>query len=101
VADSTLRWYEDGARRYSSRDEVLAALAAFPPSTEVSTELGHISVDVITADRVHVAAPFRTQIRMPTEGFAFSGVFTALLHRGPTGWQFVTGHTSTVRAGSR
>ena len=101
VADSALRWYEDGALRYSSRNEVLAALAAFPPNTDVATDLNRINVVVITADRVHIKASFRTQIRMPTDSFAFAGVFTALLHRGPSGWHFVTGHTSTVRANSR
>ncbi|MDX2217464.1 MAG: nuclear transport factor 2 family protein [Burkholderiales bacterium] len=95
------RWFEDGALRYRSADEVATALDQFPPGTTIDTRLADIVVLPLDGRQVHVSASFRTRIGMPQVAFEFSGVFTAVLERKGASYAFLAGHTSSVRPASR
>ncbi|TVQ30506.1 MAG: nuclear transport factor 2 family protein [Phycisphaeraceae bacterium] len=90
-----LRWFEDGALRYRSADEVLDALRQFPEWARIHTELTDVVTEPLCDRFISGSASFRTRISMSGSGFEFSGVFTMLLERSDGRWMFVTGHTST------
>lgn len=95
VADPRFRWFEDGALRYRSVDEVLGGMDALGPGTEIRTELTNVETEPLSHRLAHGSASFETRLTMPQGAFSFGGVFTMLLERDDDGWRFVTGHTST------
>jgi len=101
VAGDRLRWFEDGVLRYQSADEVVAAIDAFPPGTEVETDLSDVRIDAITASVAYGSAAFETLLTFPDGEFQFSGVFTMLLERTDRGWVMTAGHTSSIRTDGR
>lgn len=98
VADDRLRWFEDGALRYRSAEEILNALLQFPPGTRVLTTLSEIEAERLAPNLIHGSAHFRTRVMMPGQTFEYAGVFTLVIERADAGWRFLRGHTSTIRA---
>lgn len=99
VADDRLRWFEDGALRYRATDEILHALAQFPPGSRIETTLTEIEGEWLTPKLIQGSATFRTRVTMPGRSFEYAGVFTLVIERdGPDG-RFLRGHTSTTRPG--
>lgn len=98
VPDDRLRWFEDGALRYRSVEEILNALRQFPPGTHIVTSLSEIEAEWLTPQLIHGSAQFRTRMSMPGQTFEYAGVFTLVIERTETGWRFLRGHTSTIRS---
>jgi hypothetical protein len=97
VADDRLRWFEDGALRYRTREEILRALSQFPAGTRIETTLAEIEGEWLTAKLIQGSARFRTRVTMPGHSFEYGGVFTLVIERDGADWRFLRGHTSTVR----
>lgn len=97
VSDSRFQWFEDGALRYRSADEILGALGRFPPGTRIETKLSDVAAHELTDRLMHGSAKFQTRMILPDGQFEFDGVFTMLLERTEKGWKFLGGHTSTRR----
>lgn len=93
-------WYEDGAPRYTSVDEVLAGLAAFPPEMPLRTTYAGVTVEPLGADAARAAMRFETTAGAGPDAFSFDGVMTMVLERTAEGWRIVSGHTSTGGAGA-
>lgn len=97
VADDRLRWFEDGALRYRSVEEILRALQQFPAGTRIETSLSEIEGQWLAPKLIHGSARFRTRVIMPGQSFEYGGVFTFVIERDGADWRFLRGHTSTVR----
>ncbi len=95
--DNWLGWFEDGELRYHTPDDILAALAQFPPATKINTTISDVRAHTLGDRRAHASARFRTRLDFPDGEFAFEGVFTAILERTDNRWRFLGGHTSTRR----
>jgi len=100
-ANAAFSWFEDGERRYRTRDAIVAALGAVHAGASIDTELSDIRVRLLDADSAYVSASFTTRLGFEPEPIEYGGVFTSLVERSDGSWVFAAGHTSSVRAESR
>lgn len=103
VADSTFRWIEDGAVRYTSRDDIAAAVRGLRGSVQRSRLLYDGTVITPLAPGIaSVVTGFAQQFTMAdgSQG-GFAGAMTAVVVHRAEGWQFLGGHTSSAAAPTR
>lgn len=96
VSDGRFEWLEDGSVRYRAAEEIIASLASFPAGMRLVTDYDQTSIRHVGRDGASVTTAFRTTIGEADTAFEFSGVISMSLERGPSGWQIVSGHTSTA-----
>ena len=98
VTDERFAWFADGERRYTSADDVIAALTAME-GMSFSTESTELEVVPLTPDLAQARTAFHTKI---SQGgavvYEFDGVTTWLLEGSKgDGWRVLSGHTSTPK----
>ena len=93
--DGALRWYENGALRYRSVAEMVAALGSFGAPVTVTTELADRDVQQLAPDMAVVGARFTTRIDGLGEPIRFGGALTMLLERRDGAWRIRHGHSSS------
>lgn len=98
VADTTLRWIEDGTIRYRSRDEIATALREAAPFMRNPVLLYDGTVITPLAPGVaSVVTGFAQRFTNPAgETGGFAGAITAVMVHRDDRWQFLAGHTSSV-----
>ncbi|MDH3270178.1 MAG: nuclear transport factor 2 family protein [Gemmatimonadota bacterium] len=101
VDDGRFEWIEDGRVSYDSPDAVLAAIAGLSGSFRMETEYDRVVVKPVGNDGAVAAMRFVTSMGEGSATYAFSGMVTLVIERGPAGWQIVTGHASTARPDGR
>ena len=101
VDDGRFEWIEDGAVRYRSPDEVLAALATIPSAAVMRTEYHGVEVAPVGDAGARVTFRFQTVFGEGSSVFEFGGMSSIVLEEGPTGWRIVGGHTSSSRPNGR
>ncbi len=98
VPDSTFRWIEDGVVRYTNRDEIAAAYRGVVGTVTATRLLYDGTVITPLAPGVAtLSAGFAQQFTMH-DGLkgGFAGAITAVVVHRDAGWQFLSGHTSSV-----
>jgi len=98
VADSTLRWIEDGVVRYTSRAEIAAALQeAAPFMRDAQLLYDGTTITPLAPGVASIVTGFAQKFTLPdgTRG-GFAGAITAVIVHTAEGWQFQTGHTSSA-----
>lgn len=99
VSDDRFRWLEDGETRYSSVDDILAALAALPGGGGIETEYGEPRITILSSTLASVEGGFASAFGDPDAGgFSFSGMTSMILEREDDSWRVLSGHTSTLPA---
>lgn len=93
--DDSFEWFEDGSKRYAGREEIIAALRAFPEGTTITTKLSNIRVRVLGSGLAYVSASFKTRLGFDGAPIEFEGVFTALVRFVEGRWVFAGGHSSS------
>ena len=98
VADDRFVWYSDGARKYTSADEVLEGLAAMG-EMQFQTESTGAEVVPLTPDLAHARTTFTSKILQGgAVVYEFSGAITWVLEQGSDEeWRVLSGHTSTPK----
>ena len=95
-------WYEDGALRYSSVDEILTGLSAFPEGMTLETTLSETEIVPLSESKASVGTLFKTVIGNPSGSpIEFGGVMTMVLDKTAAGWRIRSGHTSTPKPRGR
>ena len=98
IDDDRFVWAEDGTIRYSTFEELEAAIRSLPSFGGVQTEYSDQTVHVASSDHASIMAKFSSTIGDPSAGgFSFSGVSTMNMIRTPEGWKIMSGHTSSYR----
>jgi len=97
VADSTLRWIEDGEIRYRSRDEVVGAFRSMEGEvTAIVLSYDGIQVTPLAPGVASVVTGFAQRItRKGGEEGGFAGATTMVLRSEGGRWRFVSGHVSS------
>jgi hypothetical protein len=98
VADSTLRWIEDGVVRYTSRGDIATALReAAPFMHDAQLLYDGTTITPLAPGVASIVTGFAQKFTMPdgTRG-GFAGAITAVMVHTAEGWQFQTGHTSSA-----
>jgi uncharacterized protein (TIGR02246 family) len=96
--DPDFRWIEDGAVRYTARQQVVAAYQALVPSLRAMVfTLDNPQVTPLGPGVALVTTVF-TQKITDTLGTVtgFAGVLTLTAVHVDSGWRFLAGHTSSV-----
>ncbi|MBL8757847.1 MAG: nuclear transport factor 2 family protein [Phycisphaerae bacterium] len=98
ATDDRFVWLEDGEPRYRSVDEIVRALAGFPPVLAFTHGLRDIRVVPISNDAAwaHLATSTKIQHsgRVVSE---FTSVVLMIVRREETGWRIHAAHTSTSK----
>ncbi len=97
VADSTLRWIEDGEIRYRSRGEVINAFRSMAGEvTAISLSYDGVQITPLAPGVASVVTGFAQRItRSSGEQGGFAGAATMVLRSEGGRWQFVSGHVSS------
>ncbi|HRP06970.1 MAG TPA: nuclear transport factor 2 family protein [Gemmatimonadales bacterium] len=97
VADSTLRWIEDGEIRYRSRDEVIEALRSMEGEVgAISLSYDGTQITALAPGIASVVTGFAQRItRRDGEEGGFAGATTMVLRSEGGRWRFVNGHVSS------
>ncbi len=88
-------WIEDGAVRYQTADEVLAALGAFSGGMSVRTELEGLDMVRAGPSAVHAWATYETTMGDGPAAFRFGGAMSFVLVRRGAQWVILGGHVSS------
>ncbi len=97
VTDDRFSWYTDGARSYSTADDVLRGMRQFA-NVRFKTTLSKVRVVELSPSLASVRSTFRTHLTIPgRDDHEYGGVITWLLERDPAknAWRVLLGHTST------
>jgi len=98
ATDDRFVWFEDGEPRYRSADEIVRALAAFPPALAFTHALRDVRVVPISNDAAWAHLGTSTKIehsgRVVSE---FTSVVLMIVRREDTGWRIHAAHTSTSK----
>lgn len=97
--DPGFRWVEEGRVVADSVDDIRRELQRLPPGLRIATEFTGLEIAPLTPGAASVVTGFSTRFLDSTGvKFGFSGMMTlAMVHRGAR-WQFLTGHSSTLRS---
>jgi hypothetical protein len=96
VADSTLRWIENGRVVMCSSAALEHGLGSLPKTTSIETIYDTLEVTPVAPGVASALAHYHTTFKDSTRGNAtFGGLLTMIIVHRPRGWQFLSGHTST------
>lgn len=96
--DERFVWLEDGEARYQSADEVVAALASFPPGLQFTHELTSVRVVPISDAAAWAQMATTTEIRHGERVVSeFTSVVLMLIQRDHDEWRIIAAHTSTAK----
>lgn len=91
-------WLEDGEPRYRSVDEIVKALASFPPGLKFTHTLGDVKIVPMSNDAAWAEVATTTQIeqggRVVSE---FTSLVLMILQRDEVAWRIHAAHTSTSK----
>lgn len=92
-------WAEDGRIAYTSRAELRSGLEQVASRfSGAETEFRDVVVERLAPGTAHVRAKLNQRFTRPDgTGFGFTVILTAVVVETHGGWQFLKGHTSTVR----
>lgn len=97
--DARFTWFEEGRLVYGSRADVREALEAVAGYGPARLTYEGVDVTPLAPDAAHASVRFEQAFGEGDGGFGFSGVLTAVLVRGPDGWTFLHGHSSSEAGG--
>jgi SnoaL-like domain len=96
VADSSLRWIENGRLVMRSTASLEQALRSLPATTSIETVYDTLEITPIAPGVASVLAYYHTTFKDSTRGNAtFGGLLTMTIVHQPGGWRFLNGHTSS------
>ncbi|MCL4209331.1 MAG: nuclear transport factor 2 family protein [Phycisphaerales bacterium] len=96
--DERFVWLEDGEARYQSADDVVAALASFPPGLQHSHELTSVRIVPMSDSAAWAQLGTTTVIRQGERAVSeFTGVVLILAQRDNGEWRIIAAHTSTTK----
>lgn len=96
--DDRFVWLEDGEVRYQSADDVVAALATFPPGLGFSHELTSVRIVPMSDAAAWTQLVTTTEIRQGERVVSgFTSVVLMLVQRDEREWRIITAHTSTAK----
>ena len=100
VADSSLRWIENGRLVMRSRTALEQSLRSLPPATSIETVYDTLEITPVAPGAASVLAYYHTTFRDSARGNAsFGGLLTMTIVHRPEGWRFLNGHTSSPPKG--
>lgn len=100
--DERFVWLEDGEVRYQSANDVVAALASFPPGMQFSHELTSVRIVPMSDSAAWAQLGTTTVIRQGERAVSdFTGVVLILAQRDNGEWRIIAAHTSTTRPQTR
>jgi uncharacterized protein (TIGR02246 family) len=98
AVDNHFVWLEDGEPRYRSVNEIVRALAGFPPELGFTHTLQDVQIVPITNDAAWAHLATSTKIehggRVVSE---FTSVVLMIVRQDETGWRIHAAHTSTSK----
>ena len=96
--DPGFYWVEAGRMTYESKDDLRAAFNEFYTMVEsFAYESKNTRITVLSATQAVITTEFDQTIGMTgNQTLTLRGVLTAVLKKGPSGWQFLIGHTTTL-----
>jgi hypothetical protein len=96
VADSTLRWIENGRVVMRSSAALEQGFGSLPKTTSIETTYDTLEITPVAPGVAAVLAYYHTTFKDSTRGNAtFGGLLTMTIVHRPSGWQFLNGHTSS------
>jgi hypothetical protein len=98
AADPGFRWIEDGAVRYTSREQLRDAYRALMPGVRAMVlTLDDPTITPLAPGSALVTTAFAQKVTDTTGAIAgFAGMLSMTVIHGDSGWQFLAGHTSSV-----
>lgn len=98
VADTTLRWIEDGVVRYRSRADIAKALIdAQPFMKNPVLRYDHTEITPLAPGVASIVTDFTQKFTTPDGDLAgFAGAIIAVMVHADSGWEFKVGHTSSL-----
>ncbi len=98
AADPQFRWIEDGAVRYTSREQVAEAYKAMLLSLRaMAMTLDNPAVTPLGPGAALVTTGFAQKVTDTTGAITgFAGMLSMTVVHTDSGWQFLAGHTSSV-----
>ncbi len=98
AADDRFVWLEDGEPRYRGADEVVRALAGFPPGLAFTHELRDVLVTPISEDAAWAHMAASTRIKQNGQVVSEFGSVVLMVVRRENGvWRISAAHTSTTK----
>jgi len=96
VADSSLRWIENGRLVMRSRTALEQMFRTLPPTTSIETVYDTLEITPVAPGAASVLAYYHTTFKDSARGNAtFGGLLTMTVVHRPEGWRFLNGHTSS------
>lgn len=96
--DERFVWLEDGEARYQSVNDVVVALASFPPGLQFSYELTSVRIVAMTDSAAWAQLGTTTQVRQGEHVLSeFTGAVLMLVQRDDGEWRIIAAHTSTIK----
>lgn len=96
ASDARFVWLEDGQARYQSVDDVLGALATFPPGMSFDNDINVVKIVPVSDAAAWAQLATKTEIRQGGQVLStFAGVVLMLVQRDEHGWRIVAAHSST------
>lgn len=96
VADSSLRWIENGRLVMRSRSALEQTLRSLPPTTSIETVYDTLEITPIAPGVASVLTYYHTTFKDSSHGNAtFGGLLTMTIVHRPDGWRFLSGHASS------
>lgn len=100
--DERFVWLEDGEVRYQSADDVVSALASFPPGLQLSHELTSVRIVPMSDAAAWAQLATTTEIRQGERVLSeFTGVILMLIQHDHGEWRIIAAHTSSTNPRSR
>lgn len=100
--DDRFVWLEDGEARYQSVDEVVAALASFPPGLRFAHQLTSVRIVPMSKSAAWAQLATLTEIRHGEQLVSeFAGAVLMLVRHEHGEWRIVAAHTSTTKPQTR
>ncbi len=97
VPDTRFSWFTDGAKSYSTPNEVLGGMRRYA-GIKFSTTVSEVRVVPLSATLASARSKFKTKLTIPgADDHEFGGVITWLTEKDPASgkWKVLLGHTST------
>jgi hypothetical protein len=96
IADSTLRWIENGRVVMRSSAALEQGLGSLPKTTSIETSYDTLEITPVAPGVASVLAYYHTTFKDSARGNAtFGGLLTMTIVHRRRGWQFLNGHTSS------
>jgi hypothetical protein len=96
VADSSLRWIENGRLVMRSRTSLEQMFRSLPSTTSIETVYDTLEITPVAPGAASVLAYYHTTFKDSARGNAtFGGLLTMTMVHRPEGWRFLNGHTSS------